>query len=336
MRIVQHSLARPIWKYLPSFIQHLRVLVPFLLISFVGRAVAQQPLHQADPTIFLHDHTYYLFGTNDQGSNEGFLVYSSPDLVAWKLEGPALSKSDAFGEAGFWAPQVWAHQGKFYMAYTANEQIAIAVSDHPAGPYKQSDHRPLASAQRQIDPFVFVDEDGAVYFYHVRLQEGNRIFVGKMDDGFSAVDPATLKECLSVIPSTWEDAASTEWKVAEGPTVIKRGKHYYLFYSANDFRHPGYAVGYAVSDSPTGPWRRHADKPIINSKRTGHPGSGHGDVFEGKDGQLYYVFHTHYSDDSVAPRKTAIVRLSAELSPSGETLFSMDAGSFRFLNYQGP
>src|SRR5690606_41282813 len=97
-----------------------------------------------------------------------------------------------------------------------------------------------------------------------------------------------------------------------------------------------YAVGYAVSDSATVPWRRHADKTIINSKRTGQPGSGHGDVFEGKDGQLYYVFHTHYSDDSVAPRKTAIVRLSAELSPSGETLFSMDAGSFHFLNYQGP
>lgn len=321
-------------KHLRSLAENIRLLVAFLLVFPAGTADAQQAIHQADPTIFFHDNTYYLFGTNDEDAERGFLVYSSPDLESWKLEGPALSKSDAFGTTGFWAPQVWARQGKFYMAYTANEQIAIAVSDHPAGPYTQSDKLPLASAQRQIDPFVFMDEDGEVYFYHVRLQEGNRIFVGEMTGDFTSVDQATLKECLSVMQGTWEDVASTEWKVAEGPTVIKRGKYYYLFYSANDFRHPGYSVGYALSESPTGPWRRHEANPIISSKQTGQPGSGHGDIFEGKDGQLYYVFHTHNGEEKVAPRKTAIVKLIASDLPSGETVFSMDPDSFRFLSYQ--
>jgi len=322
------------YRYTRSFVARICLTVGFPLFFMVGRAGAQDFIHQADPTIFYHENTYYLFGTNDEDSGQGFQVFSSPDLENWKLEGPALKKSDAFGDKGFWAPQVWASHGKFYMAYTANEQIAIAVSEHPAGPYIQKDKRPLASAQRQIDPFVFVDEDGEVYFYHVRLQEGNRIFVGKMKGNFSTVDQATLKECLSVMPGSWEDAASTEWKVAEGPTVIKRGTYYYLFYSANDFRHPGYAVGYAVSESPTGPWRRHEANPIISAGQTGQPGSGHGDIFEGKDGQLYYVFHTHNSDDKVGPRKTAIVRVVARDLPSGETVFSMEPDSFRFLNYK--
>jgi beta-xylosidase len=263
-------------------------------------------LFLADPTIFLDNGTYYLYGTN---SPEGFLVYTSGDLIHWSVPAQgrlALRKGESYGEMGFWAPQVFRYNGQYYMAYTANENIAIAVSDHPAGPFRQNNLAPIEAPTRQIDPYVFFDDDGKVYLYHVRLADGNRIVVAEMTDDLMAIKEETVKECI-VAASAWEDTQKTEWTVAEGPTVLKHNGLYYLFYSANDFRNIDYAVGYAVAHSPYGPWEKTADSPIISRHIIGYNGTGHGDFFQDKNGDRKYVFHIHYSDTAVSPRRTAIV-----------------------------
>ena len=43
-------------------------------------------LFQADPTIFVHQGTYYLYGTNGLDADQGFQVYTSTDRQQW--EGP--------------------------------------------------------------------------------------------------------------------------------------------------------------------------------------------------------------------------------------------------------
>ena len=95
----------------------------------------------------------------------------------------------------------------------------------------------------------------------------------------------------------------------EGPTVVKLDDLYYLFYSANHFKNIDYAVGYATSTSPYGPWKKHANNPIIHRSIVHENGSGHGDLFKGLDGRYYYVYHVHHSDSIVQPRKTRIVPL---------------------------
>lgn len=126
-------------------------------------------------------------------------------------------------------------------------------------------------------------------------------------------------ECISaVLP--WENTASSEWGVTEGPTVIKRGDEYVMFYSANDFRNPDYAVGIATASSPFGPWHKRP-APIIHRSNIGRNGTGHGDLFTDKDGNLCYVFHVHNTDEEVSPRRTMIVNLDKEtLTPIVETL----------------
>src|SRR5690606_36743644 len=167
----------------------------------------------------------------------------------------ALKKGDAFGDRGFWAPQVFFHESKFYMAYTANEHIAIATSDSPLGPFKQQEKNPVIPQEKNIDSFIFMDDDGKKYLYHVIVANGgNRIFVAEMKDDLSGIYPETVVKCIDAEDS-WENIENAEWSVIEGPTVIKQGELYYLIYSANDFRSTNYAVGYAVSDSPTGPWK---------------------------------------------------------------------------------
>ncbi len=270
-------------------------------------------LSQADPTIFAYKNHYYLYGTNDGDSGQGFKVYTSPDLLRWagpvgQQHGFALLKGDSFGSGGFWAPQVWTDNGNFYMAYTANEQIAIAQAKSPLGPFRQTVKKAFESDTKQIDPFVFFDDDGKKYLFHVRLDKGNRIFVARLKEDYSGIEDATLKECISA-SQDWENVAKADWPVTEGPTVVKHKGTYYLLYSANDFRHPGYAVGYATSNNVYGPYIKYEGNPILSQQNTGWPGSGHGELLQDKAGLWYYVFHTHHSNTTPTPRRTAIMQM---------------------------
>ncbi len=289
-------------------------------------------INLADPTIFKHEQKFYLYGTVEKNTGSGFRVYTSHDLKNWKLSdrngGYALKKADAFGTAGFWAPQVFRHHNKFYMAYTANENIAIAVSDHPEGPFKQTNKTALQAPVKQIDPFVFIDDDGKKYLYHVRLTEGNKIFVAELTDDFSSIKEETLKECITAT-MTWENTSNAKWPVTEGPTVLKRQGVYYLFYSANDFRNPDYAVGYATSKHPAGPWIKN-DNPILTRFSIKQNGTGHGDFFINKKDWMY-VFHTHHNDSLATPRKTALLKVRFINRHKTPDSVVTDTASFRYL-----
>jgi len=315
------------------------ILLCISLASFVKSknknqsATQTSPMLQADPTIFYHQGTYYLYGTS---SDDGFLVYQSKDLKSWsgpvgKQKGYALLKRDAFGDKGFWAPQVFTYKNKFYMAYTANEQIAVAQSDSPLGPFKQNSIKPITSTGKQIDPYIFFDSNGKPYLYYVKLQEGNRIFVSAMDTELRDIIPGTAKECLSAT-ARWENTESRSWPVAEGPTVFKIGKYYFMMYSANDYRSKDYAVGYATALSPTGPWNKFEGNPIISRTTVNQNGTGHGDLFKDEAGRCHYVMHTHFSDTKVSPRKTGLIDLTISEQNNAPAILKTDGASFKFLN----
>ncbi len=307
--------------------------IVLFVAGIISKSMAQQPsIFLADPTIFTDKGKYYLYGT---GSNQGFPVYESDNLESWKPAAEitgnlALKRGDAFGSGGFWAPQVIAYKGSYYMAYTADEHIAIAKASSPAGPFKQDTLRAISGTGEQIDPFIFFDDDGKIYLYHVKLQNGNRIFVAEMKSDLSDVIAATEKECISGTDK-WENTAGSDWPVTEGPTVLKYKNTYYLIYSANDFRNKDYAVGYATSESPMGPWKKYAGNPIISRQTIGNNGSGHGDVFFDRKNNMYYVLHTHRSDEKVSPRATGFLRLTFKPEKTGPAVLKADAASFKWL-----
>tara|TARA_R110002049_G_scaffold9962_2_gene49673 strand:- start:48186 stop:49175 length:990 start_codon:yes stop_codon:yes gene_type:complete len=315
----------------------------FLTTALMGCAqsekkVSEQPIYLADPTIFHHNNMYYLYGTTTKASDsvgQGFLVYISKDIENW--EGPvgaknglALKKGDAFGDKGFWAPQVFSYNNKFYMAYTANEHIAMATSDSPLGPFTNVSKEDLKAPVKQIDPFVFMDDDGKKYLYHVRLTEGNRIFVAELNDDLMSIKPETLTECISgELP--WENTVNADWPVTEGPTVLKHKGLYYMLYSANDFRNPDYAVGYATSKSPLGPWKKSAHSPIIHKSILKINGTGHGDIVVDANGQMQYVLHTHFNDTTTRPRKSAIVAIDFKDNNEEADDITIKEDTFRFF-----
>lgn len=307
--------------------------IALLATCMSAKSLAQQPaIFLADPTIFKDQGKYYLYGT---GSAQGFPVYESDNLKSWipakeSAGGLALTRGETFGTQGFWAPQVIFYKGVYYMAYTANEQIAIAKAPRPAGPFRQDSIFALSGTGKQIDPFLFFDDDGKVYLYHVKLQHGNRIFVTEMKPDLSDIIPGTEKECISGTEE-WENTARSDWPVTEGPTVLKYKNNYYLIYSANDFRNRDYAVGYATSTSPKGPWKKYESNPIINRHNIGHNGTGHGDVFMDSRQSMNYVLHTHYSAEKVSPRATGVLKLRFKDVKSGPAVLMADTTSFKWL-----
>jgi len=285
-------------------------------------------IHLADPTVFCDNGTYYLYGTSPVSDN-GFWVYTSTDLQHWSgpagaVDGYAL-RGNTYGTQGFWAPQVFKKDGRYAMAYTANEQIAIAWADSPLGPFVQDEPAMIPAKTKEIDPFVFHDDDGKTYMYHVRLIGGNRIYVAEMNDDLRSMKEETARECIAVNDNGWENTAEGKWGVSEGPTVVKLDGTYYMFYSCNDFRSIDYAMGYATAKSPLGPWKKHK-KPIVSRHLTGENGTGHGDLFRDGDGRWMYVLHTHNSNSKVSPRRTAMV----ELVKKGKK-FEMVPGSLRYV-----
>lgn len=268
--------------------------------------VVSTTLPIADPYILLYDGMYYAYGTS--GDN-GFEVYTSDDLETWKRSSAmALNKQDSYADRWFWAPEVYyvAKAKKFYLFYSADEHICVATSDSPYGPFVQDEKKPIRE-EKSIDTSVFFDDDGKAYLYFVRFTDGNVIWVAELNDDLKSIKEETLTQCFAA-EEPWELILP---KVVEGPSVIKQGDTYYLMYSANGYTSQDYAVGYATSKSPFGPWKKYEKNPILHNYK-GLVGVGHGAPFIDKEGKMRYVFHAHKSTTEVHPRDAYVVDMSLE------------------------
>jgi beta-xylosidase len=289
--------------------------IAFLSFLNVSLTKAQgEEIFFADPTIFTENGKYYLTGTRSKAPM-GFSVLESTNLTDWKSTSDKSAHlllepgKDVFGERGFWAPQILKDKEKYFLTYTANEQVVIASSNTLTGKYSQTVAEPIDGSKKNIDSYIFKDDDGKYYLYHVRFNRGNFLWVAEFDFKAGKIKPETLKQCFSNT-EPWETTPNYKSDpIMEGPTVIKMKGVYYLFYSANHFRNIDYAVGYATATSPYGPWTKHPGNPIIHRSIVGENGAGHGDLFFDKKKNPYYVYHVHYSETEVAPRRTRIVPL---------------------------
>ena len=268
--------------------------------------VVSTTLPISDPYILLYDGMYYAYGTS--GDN-GFEVYTSDDLETWKRSSAmALNKQDSYADRWFWAPEVYYVEKakKFYLFYSADEHICVATSDSPYGPFVQDEKKPIRE-EKSIDTSVFFDDDGKAYLYFVRFTDGNVIWVAELNEDLKSIKEETLTQCFAA-EEPWELILP---KVVEGPSVIKQGDTYYLMYSANGYTSQDYAVGYATSKSPFGPWKKYEKNPILHNYK-GLVGVGHGAPFIDKEGKMRYVFHAHKSTTEVHPRDAYVVDMSLE------------------------
>lgn len=278
----------------------------------------------ADPFILCYEGKYYIYPTTQSGDEmqkndfyltgeekDGIMVYVSENLTDWECKGYALTNKDVMGDKWFWAPEVTYKDGKFYMAYSAEEHMAVAVANHPLGPFKQ-EKKCWLSEEKGIDGHIFIDEDGQVYFYYVRFDNGNKIMVAKMSEDFLSIDEST-ETFLIEAEKPWE---TIDCLVTEGPFVLKHKGMYYLTYSANHTRCQDYAVGYAIADSPWGPFKKYEGNPILH-KKGDIVGVGHHSFARLEDGRILCSYHCHCSKDEFLPRKVCLDWARFEENPEG-------------------
>ena len=267
------------------------------------------PFTAADPFI-LHasDGRYYLYCTSEDGS--GFPVRSSEDLIHWTEHGPALRAKDSrWANDTFWAPECYELGGKYVLLYSANwkdnptqalenYRIGAAVADTPVGPFTEVSDRPVFDPGYPIIDANLYREDGRYYLYYSRCcyehkvdgLEESWIYGVELKPDFSGIigEPALLLRP----EQPWEgrSAAATGRRWNEGSFLMKAGDRYLMTYSGNYFGGPDYAVGYAVGQSPLGPFVKAAENPIL--ERYGDvTGTGHSCMLHSPEGQLLICYH---------------------------------------------
>ena len=267
------------------------------------------PFTAADPFI-LHasDGRYYLYCTSEDGS--GFPVRSSEDLIHWTEHGPALRAKDSrWANDTFWAPECYELGGKYVLLYSANwkdnptqalenYRIGAAVADTPVGPFTEVSDRPVFDPGYPIIDANLYREDGRYYLYYSRCcyehkvdgLEESWIYGVELKPDFSGIigEPALLLRP----EQPWEgrSAAATGRRWNEGSFLMKAGDRYLMTYSGNSFGGPDYAVGYAVGQSPLGPFVKAAENPIL--ERYGDvTGTGHSCMLHSPEGELLICYH---------------------------------------------
>lgn len=262
------------------------------------------PVLLGDPFILLYNGTYYAYGTH---SDEGIEVYTSDDLLTWKYNGWALNREDSYADRWFWAPEVYAVNGKFYMYYSADEHICVAIANSPVGPFVQNKQEPMIADEKCIDSSLFIDDDGTPYLSFVRFNDGNNVWIAELEKDFVTINKETMHPCIHV-SQKWEEV----WpRVNEGSFILKHNGIYYMTYSANSYESPLYGVGCATTTELMGNWTKYDENPLLQ-KPGELIGVGHSAMFTDKAGKMRIVYHAHKDKSNIHPRAMYIGDVSFE------------------------
>lgn len=263
---------------------------------------------------------FVLFGTTDEnvwgGPATGFDCYTSNDLALW--EGPFAAfrpPEDFWGDTQFWAPEVHAYRGGFYLFATFASSrnhvrgVAVLSADSPEGPYTPWSEGPLTPLDVPcLDGTLFVDDDDRPWLVYSRGAEGalggapgladGEMYARRLSDDLRAAagEPELLFRASAApwAKPLWfpEGVQPPEaLNLAKDPlftdgAFVVRAPSGVLFMLWSSFGVEGYAMGVATSESGDirGPWAQSRD-PLwpLNG--------GHGMILDTAAGATHLVFH---------------------------------------------
>ncbi len=299
-------------------------LVPAIDADFPDPAL----LHAADG----YTYVYGTQGTVD-GQTHNIQIARSRDMAHWQRLPDALPVKPAWASRtqDFWAPHVSAHDGRYYLYYSAKPDVAltdatrglclaVAVSERPDGPFVDTG-TPLQCGPGfvNIDPMAFDDPatgQRLLYwgsgFEPIKVRE-------LAPDRVSFAPGSVAVDLVGVDPI---DDPSNYRRLVEGAWVVRRRGWYILFYSGDNCCGPKahYATLVARSRHATGPF------VIVPAKRGGIVlqadadwlALGHNSVVQDARGRWWIAWHAvdrrHSRDEPDAEVNTRRVLLVARLT----------------------
>ncbi|WFE39342.1 family 43 glycosylhydrolase [Micromonospora sp. WMMD998] len=312
----------------------LAVLASLLVIIGLFPAIARadnpivQHIYTADPAPLVYNGRVYLYTGHDEDNSTWFTmkewrVWSSDDMVNWTDHGSPLNLATfSWAKQDAWAGQAIYRNGKFYwyvpMVVRATGQmgIGVAVSDSPTGPFRDAIGRPLVS-NGEIDPTVFIDDDGQAYLYW-----GNpHLWYVKLNSDMISYSGSPTQIPLTTAGfGTRTGDANRPTLYEEGPWVYKRNNLYYNVFAAkccSEF------IGYSTAPGPTGPWTyRGTVMPTQGSSFTNHPG-----IVDFKGGSYFFYHNGALPGGGGFTRSVAVEKFSYGSDGSIPTMSMTNAGA---------
>jgi len=220
-----------------------------------------------------------------------WFAYSSTDMVNWTDHGTVASWSTfSWAADAAWAPQAIPRNGKFYLYAPLNNKsgatvIGVGVSSSPIGPYQDAIGQPLVAAgcsggTGDIDPTVFIDDDGQAYLYFGRSVPGYVKLNSDMVSYSGGIQcPTDSTQTFGSAPA----GGGFPTQYEEGPWIMKHGGEYYLAYAANGIPED---ISYSRATAPGGPFTYGG----TIMKAAGASFTNHTGIIEFK-GHSYFFYH---------------------------------------------
>ncbi|MCL2004277.1 MAG: glycoside hydrolase family 43 protein [Oscillospiraceae bacterium] len=242
--------------------------------------------YNPDPSICRAGEDYYLV-TSSFEYFPGVPVYHSRNLANWTLIGHCLTRKEqleldvARPSGGIYAPTLRYHNGTFYMTTTnvSHKGNLIVTADNPAGPWSD----PVWIEQGGIDPDLFFDDDGTVYFTSTAPAGGRH--------GISicTLDPETLRQKTETVFLTEGGGG----RFAEAPHLFKKDGMVYLMLAEGGTEY-GHMVTFFRSAAAAGPYEPCPHNPVLTHRGRAAQHNpiqcaGHADLLEDHNGNWWMV-----------------------------------------------
>lgn len=249
-----------------------------------------------DPSICRVGDDYYLV-TSTFEYFPGLPIFHSRDLVHWHQIGHVLDRASQLPlegvrlSGGLYAPTLRFSNGTFYVINTLVDGKTkagnfIVTATNPAGPWSQPAWLEDAPG---IDPSLFFDEDGRVWYVGNRMAAQSQ-YQGHTEIWLQELDLEDMR--LLGEPQVLWDGALKKAIWAEAPHIYKIAGRYYLMIAEGGTAHD-HAVTIARSDKVTGPYEPNPRNPILTHRHLGldYPivGTGHADLVDTPSGEWWLV-----------------------------------------------
>lgn len=284
------------------------IVLIFLIASY---AIAQNPIvppgvYIADPSAHeWNDGKMYVYGSRDESPDYycswSHHVLSSSDLKTWIIHENAFASKGPGDQVSYsddilYAPDCNFRDGKYYLYYCLANNTnteGVAISSSPSGPFTNGKAIYL-NGINQIDPCVFIDDDGQGYYIWGQFTAK----MAKLKPNMTEIDTSTITDNV---------VTEKEHFFHEGGYMVKRNGIYYFVYAHMGRAGRPTCIGYATSKSPMGPFKYGG---VIIDNDHCDPGcwNNHGSIaeFNGK----WYVFYHRSTHNSATMRKACVEPIS--------------------------
>ena len=256
-----------------------------------------------DPSICRVGDDFYIVNSSFEYF-PGLPIHHSKDLVNWELIGHGLHREDQCNgemnlvdvqsDGGIHAPTIRYHKGEFYIittnVYNSGDgkpglmRNFIITAENPSGPWSNPH---IIEGAPGIDPDIFFDSDGKVYF----IGTHNPGDMNSNGIGEIWVQELDIKNWMLIgeRKTVWDGVFGC---CTEGPHIYKEHGLYYLLV-AEGGTGKNHAVMMAASENIFGPYEENPRNPVLTTRHVTEDyfvnSTGHADMIELPDKRWYMV-----------------------------------------------